>query len=241
MTTTTVPAGLTTGTWAVDASHSEAAFTVRHAGIAKVRGTVAITDGVITVGEDLAVSVRDRDARPRHGRHPRRQPRRPPASSADFFEVETYPTWTFTSTSSRRPATTYLVTRRPHHPRRDPPGRPRTEFNGAATDPFGTPRAGFSATTEISRKDFGLTWNAALETGGVPSATPSRSPSTSRPSLKPGLSGCGPPRPRPVPALSAGGRPCARCVEREDLQLGRQVHRPHVHAARAPAARAART
>ena len=42
-----------------------------------------------------------------------------------------------------------------------------TEFNGTATDPFGNARAGFSATTEISRKDFGLTWNAALETGGV--------------------------------------------------------------------------
>ena len=53
-TATALPAGLTAGTWTIDASHSEAAFTVRHAGISKVRGTVAVTDGAITVGDDLA-------------------------------------------------------------------------------------------------------------------------------------------------------------------------------------------
>ncbi|MBC7290904.1 MAG: YceI family protein [Actinotalea sp.] len=165
-TATTLPAGLTTGTWVVDASHSEAAFTVRHAGIAKVRGTVAITEGVITVGEDLAVSevratldpatIDTRDA----GRDGH-------LKSADFFEVEAFPTWTFVSTGVRADGDDYVVTGdlTLHGVTRTV--ELTTEFNGTATDPFGNARAGFSASTEISRKEFGLTWNAALETGGV--------------------------------------------------------------------------
>ncbi|WP_250444430.1 YceI family protein [Actinotalea sp. C106] len=166
MTTTTLPTGLTSGTWAVDASHSEASFSVRHAGIAKVRGTVAITEGTILVGEDLTVtsvtaaldasSIDTRDAN-RDGH----------LKSADFFDVENHPTWTFASTTITADGEDYAiegdltihgVTR---------PVTLKTEFGGTATDPFGNARAGYSATTEISRKDFGLTWNAALETGGV--------------------------------------------------------------------------
>lgn len=166
MTTTTTPSALTTGTYVIDASHSEAAFSVRHAGIAKVRGTVAITDGVITVGEDLAVSgvtatldpatIDTRDAN-RDGH----------LKSADFFEVEKFPAWTFTSTSVEADGEDYVVTGDLTIHGVTQQVRLATEFNGTATDPFGNPRAGFSARTEISRKDFGLTWNAALETGGV--------------------------------------------------------------------------
>ena len=165
-TTTSLPAGLTPGTWLIETSHSSAAFTVRHAGISKARGTFAIAEGVLTIGEDLAstavtatldaASVDTKDA----GRDGH-------LKSADFFDVETYPTWTFTSTSiSPRgddhviagDLTIHGVTR---------PVELVTEFNGAATDPFGAARIGFSAKTEISRKDFGLTWNQALETGGL--------------------------------------------------------------------------
>lgn len=163
---TVLPTGLTAGTWAIDASHSEAAFTVRHAGIAKVRGTVAITEGTIAVGEDLAVSavtatldpatIDTRDAN-RDGH----------LKSADFFEVETYPTWTFTSSAVRAAGDGYVVTGDLTIHGVTKTVELATEFNGTATDPFGNARAGFSATTEISRKEFGLTWNAALETGGV--------------------------------------------------------------------------
>ena len=76
--TTTLPAGLTTGTWAVDASHTEAAFTVRHAGISKVRGTVAVTEGTVVVGEDLASTSVSVTLDPSDRHHRRRQPRRPP-------------------------------------------------------------------------------------------------------------------------------------------------------------------
>ena len=169
MTTTTdatLPAALTTGTWTIDTSHSAATFTVRHAGISKAHGSVAISAGSITIGEELGGSsvtatldpstIDTRDAnRDNHLR------------SGDFFDVETHPEWTFVSTEIRAEGEGYVIvgdlTLR---------GTTRqvaleTEFNGAATDPFGASRIGFSASTEISRKDFGLTWNAALETGGV--------------------------------------------------------------------------
>lgn len=165
MSIATTAEALATGTWTIDPSHSEAAFTVRHAGIAKVRGTVAITDGAIVVAEDGTASVTatldpttvntgdaGRDGHLKTG---------------DFFEVETFPTWTFSSKAVTvgesevdvaGELTIHGVTQ---------PVVLATEFNGTATDAYGNLRAAFSATTTIARKDFGLTWNAALEAGGV--------------------------------------------------------------------------
>ena len=164
--TTTLPAGLTTGTWAVDASHTEAAFTVRHAGISKVRGTVAVTDGTVTVGEDLASTsvsvtldpstVSTGDAN-RDGH----------LKSGDFFDVEKFGQWTVVSTEVREAGSSYVIAGDlPLHGVTQPVEL-ETEFNGTAVDPFGNQRAGFEASVTISRKDFGLTWNAALEAGGV--------------------------------------------------------------------------
>src|SRR3712207_8402889 len=92
-TTTALPTESLTGTWVIDPSHSEAGFTTRHAGIAKVRGSVAITEGTIVVGDDLTTSsvtavldpatIDTRDAN-RDG-HLR---------SADFFDTESFPSWT---------------------------------------------------------------------------------------------------------------------------------------------------
>ncbi|WP_421743471.1 YceI family protein [Cellulomonas sp.] len=165
-TATAIPTGLTTGTWAVDASHTEAAFTVRHAGISKVRGTVAVTEGTVVVGDDLASTsvsvtldpstVTTGDAN-RDGH----------LKSGDFFDVEKFGQWTFVSTEVREAGKSYViagdltihgVTQRVELD---------TEFNGTAVDPFGNTRAGFEASVTISRKDFDLTWNAALEAGGV--------------------------------------------------------------------------
>ena len=164
MSTTTTTA-LSTGTWTIDPSHSEAAFTVRHAGIAKVRGTVSITGGAVVVAEDGTATVTatldpatvNTGDETRDGH----------LKTADFFEVESFPTWTFSSapvaiedeeTEVTGDLTIHGVTQ---------PVTLATEFNGTATDAYGNLRAGFSATTAISRKDFGLTWNAALEAGGV--------------------------------------------------------------------------
>lgn len=166
MSTTTLPTGLSTGTWAVDASHSEASFSVRHAGIAKVRGTVAITEGTIVVGADLTVSsvTATLDATSIDTRDANRDGH---LKSADFFDVENHPAWTFTSTSVEADGEDYTVTGELTIHGVTRTVALKTEFNGTATDPFGNARAGFSASTDISRKDFDLTWNAALETGGV--------------------------------------------------------------------------
>lgn len=159
---TALPEGLTQGTWTLDASHSTVGFTVRHAGISKTRGTFEGVTGTLEVGEsleDLRFSAdidvesidtgnADRDAHLR---------------SADFFDVAQFPTMTFRTTevsgdTLKGDLTLHGVTK---------PVELELEFEGTATDPFGTYRAGFSGETQISRKEFGLTWNAALEAGGV--------------------------------------------------------------------------
>jgi polyisoprenoid-binding protein YceI len=166
MSTTTLPTALTAGTWTIDPSHTEASFTVRHAGISKVRGTVAVTSGTITVADDLALSgvtaaldpstISTGDA----GRDGH-------LKSADFFDLEKFGEWTFASTSVRADGEDYVVTGDLTINGVTKSVDLATEFGGSATDPFGNLRAGFSASTTISRKEFGITWNAALETGGV--------------------------------------------------------------------------
>lgn len=166
MSVATLPETLVPGTYAIDPSHSEVGFVVRHAGISKVRGHFDDLEGTITVGSDLSTtsvtatvtadSVTTGDSgRDNHLR------------SADFFEVEKYPTWTFTSTAVEADGEDFVLTGDLTIHGVTQRATFALEFNGAATDPFGNARAAFTANTEISRKEFGLTWNAALEAGGV--------------------------------------------------------------------------
>ena len=157
---------LTAGTWNLDASHSEVGFSVRHAGISKVRGSFTEFDATLTIGESLAdssveatvqiASVSTKDAN-RDGH----------LKSADFFDAEQFPTMTFKSTGTKGDADEFVligdltirgVTKQVEL---------ETELGGQAVDAFGATRVGFSASTTISRKEFGITWNAALEAGGV--------------------------------------------------------------------------
>jgi len=162
----TLPASVTTGTWPLDASHSEIGFTVRHAGISKVRGQFKDADATLDLAENVAdskvnatiktASFDSGDAN-RDG-HVRGE---------DFFDVEKFPEISFVSSAIVAKGDAYElqgdltikgVTR---------PVALETELNGVAVDPFGNTRAGLTAETTISRKDFGLTWNAVLEAGGV--------------------------------------------------------------------------
>ena len=162
---TPLPATLTTGTYDLDPSHTTAAFSVRHAGIAKVRGTIGVTSGTITVGEDLesssvtaeldAQSVNTGDA----GRDGH-------LKSADFWHADENPAWTFTSTRIRPEGDAYIISGDLTINGVTKGVELETEFAGVAKDPFGNDRAGFEASLEINRKEFGLTWNASLETGG---------------------------------------------------------------------------
>lgn len=153
---------LTPGTWTLDPTHTSAAFTVRHAGISKVRGQFTEPSGTLTVGEggkDLAVNVTLQTASIDTGNADRDNHLR----SADFFDAEQFPTVTFVSTKMEDGEMTGDLTLH---------GVTKSvtfdyEYEGAATDPFGVYRAGFTGSTKISRKEFGLTWNAALEAGGV--------------------------------------------------------------------------
>ncbi len=161
----TLPNGLTSGTWLLDMAHSEIGFSVRHAGISKVRGRFTDAHAEARVRESLAdaslhatvktASFDSGDAN-RDG-HVR---------GADFFDVETFPEMTFRATNVEGDGEDYTLTGDLTIRGITKPVELEVEFTGVAVDPFGATRAGFSAETEISRKDFGLTWNAALETGG---------------------------------------------------------------------------
>ena len=155
------------GTYAIDASHSRVGFSTRHAMVTKVRGAFNEIEGTATTGTDLegasiqvtmqVASVDTRSA-DRDGH----------LKSADFFDAETYPTITFTSTEvSAIDAETLRVTGDLTIKDVTRPVTVDFEYAGAATDPFGNERIGFEGSTVVNRKDFGLTWNAALETGGV--------------------------------------------------------------------------
>lgn len=157
---------LTPGVWAVDASHSRVGFVARHLMITKVRGNFAEFDAAVEItGDPLQSSVRAtvQLASVSTGDTGRDDHLR----SADFFDVEQFPTMTFVSTGLKADGDDYVllgdltikgVTR---------PVEFELEFDGVSPDPWGGTRAGFSAEAEVNRKDWGLEWNVALETGGV--------------------------------------------------------------------------
>jgi polyisoprenoid-binding protein YceI len=157
------------GRYSIDVSHSVVSFTVRHAGISKVRGTFDKFDGEIIVADRpsaSSVNVTIDSGSINTGSAKRDNHLR----SADFWDSENKPTWTFNSTSVEAPGdpSEGFVLRgdlRINNVTR--PVELRAEYNGAGTDPFGLARIGFSATTEVSREDFKLTWNATMETGGI--------------------------------------------------------------------------
>jgi polyisoprenoid-binding protein YceI len=158
--------GLVPGVWAVDTSHSEIGFTARHLMVTKVRGrftdytaTITIAPNVLDSTVQALVQLDSVDTRD--------EKRDGHLKSADFFHVEEHPTMSFTSTGIREHGSDFyldgdLTIRGTTHPVTFD-----LEFNGVAAAPWGGQSAGFSAETEINRKDWGLTWNVALESGGV--------------------------------------------------------------------------
>jgi polyisoprenoid-binding protein YceI len=161
MTATTLNT-LTAGTWAIDPTHTEVGFVARHLMVSKVRGSFTDVSGTVTVAEDVTASVAnvviktasvstgtaDRDAH---------------LTSADFFDAQTYPDMTFVSTGFDGQHLTGDLTIKDV----TKPVTLDVEFNGVATDPWGNEKAGFEATADINRTDWGLSWNANLEKGGV--------------------------------------------------------------------------
>ena len=159
-------AGYVTGTWTIDPLHSEVGFSVRHLMVSKVRGKFTKFSGELVTGENpLASSVAaeidlasiDTGAEQRDG-HLR---------SPDFFDTENHPAMSYRSTGIRAKGDGYVVDGELTLKGVTKNVPLTLELNGFGPDPYGGTRAGFTATGEINRQDFGVTWNAAMEHGGV--------------------------------------------------------------------------
>jgi polyisoprenoid-binding protein YceI len=168
MTTTTTGLTQLTGQYTLDPTHTRIGFLARHAMVTKVRGSFnAFEATVVLDGDDpsrssasVTIDVSSIDTR--------NEQRDAHLRSNDFLDLDHHPQITFVSTSARQlDGTTFELTGD-----LTIKGVTRTvtvgfEYEGAAQDPYGNLRVGFEGSATISRKDFGITWNAALETGGV--------------------------------------------------------------------------
>jgi polyisoprenoid-binding protein YceI len=154
------------GVYDIDAKHTSVEFVARHLMITKVRGRFDDVTGTITVAEvpeESSVDVSIASASVRTGEDQRDAHLR----SADFFDADTYPTWTFRSTAVALDGDQWKVTGDLTIRGTTRPVVLAVDFDGANTTPWGTSALGFSASTEIDREDWGLTYNQVLETGGV--------------------------------------------------------------------------
>jgi polyisoprenoid-binding protein YceI len=158
--------GYVAGTWTIDTLHSEVGFSVRHMMVSKVRGKFTKFDGELVTGENLLDSTvtaeidlssieTGSEQRDNHLRSP------------DFFDTDKHPQMTYRSTGVRADGGDWVL-----DGELTLKGVTRTvplklEVNGFGPDPFGGTRAGFTATGHFNRGDFGVTYNAAIEGGGV--------------------------------------------------------------------------
>lgn len=158
---------MATTNWVLDPTHSELQFKVKHLMITTVTGSLKVLNASLTSTSDDfenaqvkfeadAVSIdtgnTDRDNH---------------LKSGEFFDVDKFPKITFESTSFTKAGEDYTLEGNLTIKDVTKPVRLAVEFGGIATDPWGNIKAGFTISGKINRTDFGLTWNAALETGGV--------------------------------------------------------------------------
>jgi polyisoprenoid-binding protein YceI len=158
--------GLIPGVWTVDNAHSTIGFVARHVVVAKTRGKFTDYAGTVTIGENILDSKVEATVQ-LTSVHTGEDNRDNHLRSADFFDVENHPTMTFASTSIVPDGDDYKLNGDLTIRGVTKPVTFDLEFEGVSGDPWGGTRAGFSAKAEISRKDWGLEWNMALETGGL--------------------------------------------------------------------------
>ncbi|MGH3820603.1 MAG: YceI family protein [Pseudonocardiaceae bacterium] len=166
ITHTTIPQ--LTGTYTIDPAHTRIGFVARHAMVTKVRGAfnefegIAVLDGDNPANSTTKVTIKTASIDTRNAQRDEH------LRGNDFLAMDSYPEITFVSTAVRQTGDTSFeltgdltirgVTNAVTIP---------VTYEGAATDPFGNLRVGFEGSVTINRKDYGVTWNAALETGGV--------------------------------------------------------------------------
>lgn len=156
----------TVGRWTIDPAHTSAEFVARHLMVTKVRGGFGAVTGTIDVAEDLrdsrvevtietasvSTGAGDRDAH---------------ITSGDFLDVENYPEIRFVATGVEPKRSSWKLTGDLTIKDVTRPVSLDFNFHGIVDDPWGNPKAAFSGTTEIMREEWGLTWNVALDSGGV--------------------------------------------------------------------------
>jgi len=158
-----------TTTWNIDPAHSVAEFKVKHMMISNVKGRFAVLNGVLNLDQDDVTNSSVEASLDATSVNTHEAQRDSHLKSADFFDVERFPTLSFKSTRVKSAGdgelavtgdlTIHGVTRSVTFNVEGPSAQHK--------DPWGNTRIGLSATAKIHRKDFGLTWNAALETGGI--------------------------------------------------------------------------
>lgn len=154
--------------WQIDTSHSDIQFSVRHMMISKVRGRFESFSGTVNFDESNPTNTTVEIAVDLNSINTRDEKRDGHLRSADFFDVENHPTMTFVSKKveqtdefNGRLIGDLTIRGVTHEVALD------VQYSGTAKSPWGTVSAGFSAKGKVNRKEFGLNWNAALETGGV--------------------------------------------------------------------------
>lgn len=158
---------MATTKWTLDPTHSELQFKVKHLMITTVTGSLKsfsaelasegdeFTGATVSFSGDINSIDTGNTDRDNH------------LKSADFFDAEKFAKIDFSSTSVEKDGSDYLVKGNLTIKGETKPVKLTAEFGGIATDPWGNTKAGFTLSGKINRADFGLTWNAALETGGV--------------------------------------------------------------------------
>ena len=155
------------GSYTIDPAHSRIGFVARHAMVTKVRGSFNDFEGTAALGQDLADATITLVART-ESVDTRSEQRDGHLRGDDFFATEQFPELRFESTEvTAVDGDTLRVTGNLTIKDVTRPVTVDFDYEGAATDPFGNERIGFEGRTKIARSDFGLTFNAALETGGV--------------------------------------------------------------------------
>ncbi|MBR8741591.1 YceI family protein [Nocardiopsis sp. MG754419] len=154
------------GTWKIDVAHSIVGFSVRHMMVSKVRGRFEKFDATLTVPEDPTQATVEADIdsgsintdnsdRDNHIR------------SADFFETDQHPKFHFRSTGVEAKGEDFVLKGELTIKQNTHPIELKLEFNGSTVDPYGLDRAGFAASTVISRKEFGVDIEMPMDGGGV--------------------------------------------------------------------------
>jgi polyisoprenoid-binding protein YceI len=166
MTAATQIPGYIAGTWDIDQVHSDVSFSVRHMMVSKVKGRIAQFGGTIVTGETFETSTVNAtlDASSIDTNNEQRDGH---IKSADFFETEKFPEWTFASSAIKADGVEFELSGDLTIKGVTKPVTLNLEIGGFGPDPYGGTRAGFTATTSINRSDFGVDIAIPMDGGGV--------------------------------------------------------------------------